>query len=604
MKRQQPLILRDGFFTFGVPVSLANIDRVEVLKGPAAMLYGKLEPGGLVNVVTKRPQSVPYYSLQQQFGSFDTYRTLLDATGPATKDGSLSYRFDYEHLDSGSFRNFGFNKRDFIAPTVTWNISYATQVDFEFIYQKLESIRDHGIPFGLEQKGLLAGKLPRNLFIAEPTDHYNQEYIQGGMSLSHQINKDWQIKGKFNIAKNDISDAQTFGDSLIGNSELSRGTYASDDQTGTDFETINVIGHFDTWSLQHTLLIGGDHFNYNTNISTFCCDSAPSINLFNPQYGFNGFNLPSFINSPRYERERDYSWFGTYIQDQIKFGEEWSLLLGGRYDNTEFQEKETVASKSTKNENFSPRAGLMYHPLPWLGLYASYVQGTNAFNSGFTASGTALSPEQSRQYEAGVKGEWFDGKLSAGIAVFELTKENISVSDPDRALALQGYKQAIGEVRSQGIEFDIHGNLTDYLNLIGNYAFTDVKITKDTDSSGCTGNQGNRFANVPTHSGSLWTTYDFSGFGAHGFSSGIGVFLASDRAGNIANTFDLPGYARVDAMLKYKRQVGPSKVTLQFNIENLTDKDYMASSNGYGNNENQVIPGTPRTFLGSVKVEF
>ncbi|MCX7099920.1 MAG: TonB-dependent receptor, partial [Methylobacter sp.] len=261
-----------------------------------------------------------------------------------------------------------------------------------------------------------------------------------------------------------------------------------------------------------------------------------------------------------------------------------------------------VATDHTNTDNFSPRIGLLYQPVTWLGAYVNYVSGFNAFNSGQSIDGSSFTPEKSKEMEFGLKGQWLDGKLRSTLAFFELTKTNIKSQLP---APLSNFYTTTGAARSQGIEFDLQGQLTDDWNVIGTYTYMDAMVVTGNDSpfSGV-GKAGNRLENIPRNAASLWSTYDFTKFGVQGFSAGAGVYLVGDRSGNVDNSFDVPGYARVDSMLKYRHKVGPSNVTLQFNIENLLDKEYIAASNGYGNFVHQTMPGAPRTFLGSVKVEF
>ena len=595
-------IYRDGVLTpNSINISLANTERVEVLKGPAGMLFGRSEPGGLVNVITKRPQKESYYSLQQQFGSYDTYRTLLDATGELNKDGSLLYRVNYEHLGSNSFRDFVYDDRDFVAPSLTWMISQDTQLDLDFMYQNRKTVSDSGIPFDLQLSGAIPGKIPRNFRGNEPSDFNNSQFYEGDATLTHHFNEDWKVRGRFSIIRENSSTAQTFSNentNLLG--DLARGFLKSAGNFESEYGTVDLTGHFSTWDLQHTLLIGTDYYHgVNSSGSSEFRGDVPTINVFNSVYGFTRF-LSDPIG-PFSDTKNE--WYGIYVQDQIALWDQWQLLFGSRFDHAEFN-----ASGSKKRvDEFSPRVGLLYHPLPWLGIYADYVNTFNAANQGVTVSGGIPDPEKSREYEAGLKGEWLDGKLSANLAFFDLTKTNVQTPLPAPFIN----KVAItGEQRSRGIELDLRGQLTDYWNLIATYAYIDTEITKDSapldtviGSSGA-GNIGHRFANVPRNSGSLWSTYDFSGLGAQGFSAGAGVYLVSDRAGNVDNSFDMPGYARVDTMLKYQHKAGPSNVTLQFNIENLLDKEYIASSNGFASFIHQTLPGAPRTFLGSVRVEF
>ncbi|MER0204023.1 MAG: TonB-dependent receptor [Nitrosomonas sp.] len=599
-------IFRDGILTpNNNAISLANAQRIEVLKGPAGMLFGRTQPGGLVNVVTKRPQRESYYSLQQQFGSFGTYRTLLDVTGALNKDGTLLYRVNYEHLDSNSFRNFVYDKRDFIAPSLTWHITQNTQLDLDFMYQNRKSTTDSGIPYDLQRSGAIPGKISRSFRGNEPTDFNNSEFYEGDATLTHRINENWKLRGRFSIINSNITTAQTSSNgntNLIG--DLDRGFLRTADHFESKFGTVDLTGHFATGPLKHALLLGTDYY-HSTNANRFSpfrsgADGVPTINVFNPVYGFTGFLSDPLgaVNKTRNE------WVGVYLQDQISLWDKWQLLLGSRFDHAGFG----VSDNPSKQVNeFSPRVALLYRPLSWLGIYANYAHTFNAVNRGTTVSGVLPDPEKSREYEAGLKGEWMDGKLFANLAFFDLTKTNVQTPLPAPFVN----KVAItGEQRSRGIELDLRGQLTDYWNIIATYAYIHTEVLKDSapldtviGSSGA-GNTGHRFANVPRNSGSVWATYDFSGVGVRGFSAGTGVFVASKRAGNIDNSFYMPGYARVDMMLKYQRKIGPSTVTAQFNIQNLLDKEYIASSNGFASFIHQTLPGAPRTFLGSVMVQF
>ncbi|MCK9396379.1 MAG: TonB-dependent receptor [Methylobacter sp.] len=602
-------IYRDGVLTpNSVNMSLANAQRVEVLKGPAGMLFGRTQPGGLVNVVTKRPQKESYYSMQQQFGSYDTYRTLADATGSVNKDGSLLYRLNYEHLDSNSFRDYVFDNRDFIAPSLTWLISNDTQLDLDFMCQNRRTINDSGIPYDLQLSGAIPGKIPLNFFRNEPTDYNNSQFYEGDATLTHHFNKDWKIRGKFSIIKNNAETAQTTSNAninLLG--DLARGFLKTNNDFGSEYGTVDLTGHFSTLALDHTLVIGTDYYQSNdagsTSTNRTGAAGVPTINVFNPVYGFT-----RYLNDPLGPVTNNKNeWYGVYVQDQIALWDKWQLLFGSRFDHAEYGTSTITSSSKKQVDEFSPRAGLMYHPVSWLGIYADYVKTFNAVNTGTTISGDLPDPEKSKEYEVGLKGEWLDGKLSANLAFFDLTKSNVQTPLP---APFANRVAVTGEQRSRGVELDLRGQLTDYWNLIATYAYTDTEVTKDSGAfdavlgSSGSGNKGHRFANVPRNSGSLWSTYDFSGLGAQGFSAGAGVYLASDRAGNLDNTFNMPGYARVDSMLKYQRKVGPSNVTLQFNIQNLLDKEYIASSNGGFAFIHQTLPGAPRTFLGSVKVEF
>jgi len=589
----------DGLRDLPQSHSLAMIDRVEVLKGPAGALYGRMEPGGLINYVSKRPLDKPYYSLQQQFGSFDLYRTLADATGPVTKDGSLLYRVNMEYLRSNSYIDVVNKERGFIAPSLTWKISPRTQLDLDFRYHDVNGPTTFGVP----AIGTRPANLPISRFIGErATDDGDSSLIHGGLSLTHAFSDDWKLNAKVGYNYERQFSAGTFIDRLTEATGDASLFYSDYDYTEDSIQgIINLTGKFNTYGLEHTLTLGGDIYKTDgrTNSSYFLCDacgtSFPSpINIFQPQtYDRPGINLAAETSSPMSSSRT--SWWGLYIQDQVTISDDWHLLFGTRYDQAH---SSSDWADVTDDGEFSPRVGLLYRPLNWLSLYANYVKAMNAANTNRLVPGAQRRPEMSEGWEAGVKGEWWDGKLNAGMTYYELTKKNVSHSSPDAALAAQGFNVLVGEGRSQGIEFDVSGRITDYWSVIGTYTFTSTLFTKDT-----TDIQGKQFANVPEQAASLWSKYDFGGLGWQGLWTGAGVYLAGERQGDRANTFQLPGYTRVDAALGYAFKAGPSKVSLQFNVDNLLDKRYYSASTwetrSFGSQ-----PGMPRTFLGSVRVEF
>jgi len=588
----------DGLRDLAQSHSLAGIERVEVLKGPAGALYGRLEPGGLINYVTKRPLETPYYSLQQQFGSFDLYRTLADASGPLTKDGSLLYRVNMEYLSSNSFIDVVNKERGFIAPSLTWKISPQTQLDVDFRYHDVNG----PTTFGLPAIGNRPANVPISRFLGEKSDDGDSSLLYGGMSLTHAFSDNWKLNAKVGYNYEHAFSGGTFIDALDEQSGDASRFYSFYDYFEDSIQgLLNLTGKFDTFGLQHTLTVGGDiyHTHGRTAKSYFLCEAcggsfpAP-INIYQPiAYGRPGIDLAHETAGGGSNTET--FWWGLYVQDQIKILNDWHLMFGTRYDQAT---NNSSWGKPTDDGEFSPRVGLLYRPLNWLSLYANYVRAMNAANVNRVSPGTQVKPEMSEGYEAGLKGEWWDGRLTANLTFYELTKKNIRQPHSDPKLSAQGFSVFAGEGRSQGIEFDISGRITDYWSLIGTYSLTNTEFTKDS-----TGIQGKQFANVPTHAGSLWSKYDFGGFGWQGLWTGAGLYLVDQRQGNRANSFQLPGYARLDAALGYSFHAGPSKVSLQFNVDNLLDKRYYSASTWEARTFG-IQPGAPRTFLGSIRVEF
>ncbi|WP_445372146.1 TonB-dependent siderophore receptor [Methylomonas sp. HW2-6] len=585
----------DGLRDVSQSHSLANIEQVEVLKGPAGALYGRLQPGGLINYVTKRPLDTPYYSVQQQFGSFDLYRTLVDATGPVNQDGSLRYRFNMEYLDSNSFRDVVHKERGFVAPSLAWILSPRTRLDFDFRYHDVNGPTTFGVP--------AVGKRPANVpisrYFGEPAlDGADFSLLYGGMSLSHEFNERWKLEAKAAYNSNHQYSAGVGIEALDETSGEASRWYSMYDYDQDSIQgLINLTGKFSLLATEHTLAVGGDIFkiDYRNNTALFLCEvgcgnTFPArINIYQPMvYGRPGVDLSQEQYDPT-SSGRD-SWWGLYIQDQVKIREDWHVLFGTRYDQARTS---WVDTPTTDDGEFSPRVGLLYRPLQWLSLYGNYSKALNAANSVLVAPGTQRKPEMSEGYEAGLKGEWWDGRLNASLAFFELTKKNVAQTDPDD----QRYSIFVGKGRSRGIEFDMAGRVTEQWNLIATYSYTDTRVVEDADF------RDKRFINVPRHAGSLWSKYEFAEPALKGLWSGAGVYLVGQREGDNLNSFQLPGYARVDAALGYAFHAGPSKISLQFNIDNLLDKRYYTNST-WGSRTGGIQPGASRTFLGSVRIEF
>lgn len=607
----------NGGFNINGPREMANVERVEILKGPASILYGRLEPGGMVNLVTKRPLDTPYYALQQQFGSFDFYRTTADATGPVTEDKSLLYRVNLAYENSGSFREFLDHERVFFAPTFHWNISDKTQANFHMEYQHSKDPFDHGFPV----TGNRPLNLPRGRNLGEPGTRNESETFNVGFDWSHAFSDNWSLRHRFDAAFLPKADTLPsvydvgIGDcSPIAGCAVNRLTYASKSHSESYYTTLDLLGKFNTWGVKHNLLIGGD-FYHQVNQSHFAWTFSPAIDAYNPVH--TGVNA-SLLDNPNLSGPSGFTeeWGGFYTQDQIELPYHVHLLAGFRYDTVRkldasalsfnFPGFQTVQTSSTnlQQEAVKPRFGILYQPLPEVSLYANYVENFGIAN-GQNFDNSPLPPTTAQQYEAGVKTELFDKRLTATLAWFDITKQNVAVTDPDPFRAAMGATKAVGEVRNQGVELDIAGEVLPGWNVIGNYAYIDSKITKDkafVNGAITSGNQGNRLFNVPRNIASLWSTYEFLGGDLRGLKFGGGVLVRDQREGDNANSFQLPGYATVNLLASYSMKVGHGKVTTQLNIDNLLNKYYFDSSTNSTYQGN--YPGAPRTVLGSVRVEF
>ena len=588
-----PQTYRNGNLMVGSVISLADVERIELLKGPAAVLYGRVEPGGMVNIVTKQPQKEAHYALQQQFGSYELFRTIGEATGPLTKDGSLLYRFDFEFADQKSFRDSLDNRLGFVSPKIRWKPAERTQIDFEYMYTNQRTRNDWGIPvIGNRVAGV---PISRSFF--EPDGSVRTQVHAGGLTVTQGLFDNWTVQGRIFKYVNYgrwIDVGNSFLDESTGDLHrfLSDTPYRYDSTVGS----LKLSGAFATGPIAHRVAFGADYYHLTIKNDGVFLDDISTINIFNPVYGQG---LVSSAGQPfNYFFKYSDDWYGMFAQDQVKIGEKFHLLAGVRYDNartsTTFNEDRSSPTK-TVNGQFSPRFGILYQPVSWLGLYASYTRGFNGENSGRLADGSqAVKPERSTQYEAGVKGSWLDDRLRATAAVYELTKENLATPHPDASLSALGVVELAGEARSRGVEFDIQGDLSKSWSVIGSYSYIDARITEDTLT------KGNRLPNVPRNSGSFWVNHQFVELGLPNLGAGLGVYAMTDRQGDRDNTITLPGFARLDAALHYVHRMERSKVYFRLNVQNLLNQEYFMAAR----NRATVYPGEPITVLGQVRFEY
>lgn len=598
-------VYRNGLRIRRAQHEVANLEQLEVIKGPAAAIYGRIEPGGLINVVTKKPLDTPYYSLEQQFGSYDLYRTTVDATGPINKDHSLLYRFNAAYQNNNLFIDTMDQERFFVAPSLTWKPNARTEANLNFEYQHDTRTSYTGLPV----VGNRPANIPVNRYFGFGSDNETSVFdkLLIGFDWSHQFNDNWKIQHRSHYYNLDyqINNSSFFSGPVnpANNRTAIRSVSTRPiDVTDTYATNIDLTGKFKLLGTQHQALAGFDYFWEKAENQGFAGNPAPTtyrpvVDIFNPVYGQVPLATAKNFNS---FGTLTQSWYGTYFQDQITLFDKLHVMGGGRYDWATRSSGSSSASiaaaqgnqSEVQNEKFSPRVGLVYQPWPWLALYGNYVESLGGANTALASSGKPLDSETAQQHEVGFKTELFDKKMRTTVAFYELTKQNVATADPaNPRFAIQ-----TGEARSRGIEMDVSGQVTDGLNLIASYAYTDTEITKDNR-----GDQGHRFWNVPKNSGSFWAKYAVQKPSLRGLSFGAGTYLIGQREGNNANTWQMPGYVRVDALLGYAWKVGHSTVTTQLNVNNLLDKTIYESS-AFGGFLAQ--PSAPRTFMGSIRVEF
>ncbi|KAF3889907.1 MULTISPECIES: TonB-dependent siderophore receptor [Nostocales] len=574
--------LNEGNNANRVYTEFSNIERVEILKGPSAVLYGQAEPGGIVNLVSKKPLSMPYYAADFIAGNYDFYRANLDLSGPLDRTIDSRYRLNLAYENSGSFRSGVESERFFVAPKISFNI--APNTTLSLFYEYLEDSRP--VDFGLVAVGNRVADIPISRFLGDP-NRKNDVYQQRGyVFLDHRFSENWSLNSVFRTTTSDqyFSAIQARGNNALqrDNRTLNLQLQDSEQFFSTNTFQTNIIGKFSTGSIGHTTLIGFDYGNEARDVDTDNA-TAGSIDIFNPVYRF-----PISRRTRTIDRNEETNLFGVYLQDEIALANNFKFLLGGRFDFVDFDLQDNLLRRktSTYSEAFSPRLGIVYQPTQLISLYANYSR-SFVPQSGSTFEGESFKPERGTQYEVGVKADWLNGRLTSNIAFYQITKTNVLTVDPQRP----NFSLQTGEQRSRGVELNLIGEILPGWNAIASYAYTDAILTEDN-----TFPEGNSLASVPRNSFSFWTTYQLLKGDLQGLGFGAGVFFASSRPGDLNNSFTLSDYARVDAAIYYKKE----NVRVALNIKNLFDIQYFESAQS----RTQIFPGAPFTVLGTLSLEF
>ncbi|ACC81863.1 TonB-dependent siderophore receptor [Nostoc punctiforme] len=568
--------LRDGFASQPFFIDGGNIEQVEVLKGPASVLYGASEPGGIVNYVTKKPLSNPYYAVDLTAGSYDFYKSAIDLTGPLSNDKLLLYRLNVSYENSGSYRDFIDNDIVFIAPVVTYQVSDSTDITLAYEYLNAKLGFDRGFqPFSAFLQ------VPRNLNIAETDDFQDIEQHRLNLTLNHRFNQNLRLRSGFLYLseKQDSFVTQPGELDADGRTLTDRSYFGGPSNADNYALQTDLIGDFKTGSITHQLLLGLEWRKRDQADRGISGVYEGSFDIFNPAYG-----LPR-IADPNSFFEQTTITTGIYLQDQVTLLPNLKLLAGGRYDFVEYSSGDGQSAPTEFYDSaFSPRIGIVYQPIEPISLYASY---SSSFvpNNSRTASGEPLEPSRGTQYEVGIKAELFDKRLSATLAVYDITKTNIPTTDPDD----DQFLIAVGEVKSRGIELDIAGEISPGWKVIASGYLNDAFVSKDNNLP-----EGRRLTNAPTQGASLWTNYEIQKGDLRGLGIGAGLFFVGDRTANIDDPLTLPSYVRTDASISYKRDNWRAALNFKniFNIKYYESNDYL------------VFPQAPFTLQGTISVEF
>ncbi|MEH3117766.1 MAG: TonB-dependent siderophore receptor [Methylorubrum populi] len=567
---------------------LANVERVEVLKGPASVLYGQGDPGGLINIVTRQPTFTPSADATVQGGSFGFRRVQGSVSGAIPSVEGLAARFSFGTQNEATFRDFGGpeNSRHFFAPAFFWNPDPSTRV-----YLNAEFSRQHS----QYDEGLIAfrGRVPLDnvrRFYGEPWSRYYGESNMITLLAEHDVNENLTLRQAINGQWGgfDVFATRATGVNAAGTTVTRRLTEAESIYHSIDSRT-EAVGRFvDPFGFRHTALAGfevvdGFRHPYSTQ------GAATAVSFLNPIRG----SVPQVGTlTLQSDLRQKLHLFGTYLQDQIEFFPGLQLVVGVRVDTAnQFYFQRTPTSQTpAPDQNLtgvSPRVGLVWRPAEPLTLYGSYTTSFTPQTANLLG-GTAPPPETGEQVEVGARFDLIPDRLTVSGAAFRILRANVAVTDPTDSR----FSIITGEQRSQGFEGDIAGEILPGWKIIGGIGYLDAQVTRDTTVA-----VGNRLPAVPVFSASVWSTYQFQGGPLRGWGLGGGVTYVGERFGDITNTYKVGAYARLDATVFY--EIDP---TWRFavNGRNLTDRRYIEQPFNAFNN----LPGAPLTVLASLTARY
>ena len=559
---------------------LHNIERVEVLKGPAAVLYGRGSQGGIVNRVSKAPEHGRRSTIEAQGGSQDLRSLYADLS--ADPSDTLSLRLNLGNEDKNSFRDgIDGNHRQLFAPSMSWQITPELNWLVQYEYSRYDRTPDRGIP-GNPLTGRPADVSRKTTYGDTQRDYINDRAESLRSRLNYELNDQWQLRHTFSLFTLESDFDNTYLTAYRPAAGLvDRQRWQQDLSTRNLYNTVELEGHVETFGLEHTLLVGLEMGEQRRNSLLSQGVGVPSVPLqvATASQQHNGTMRVSSNNHTDVESR------GIYLQDQIRLNDQWQLLAGVRFDQFEVDTTNKLRniSEKQKDNSFSPRIGVVYTPWQDHSFYASWSKtyspvggGLIGITPGAAGNANQTDPEQTRQKEIGVKSEWFDERLSTTLAIYELELYNRRTRDPINPELIQ----LSGLQRSRGIELTATGNVVGNWYVRGGIGLQDATIVKDNN-----GQQGNRINDVAKRNASLFVTWKPE----LGWYAETGLTLVGDRYADNQNTVILPGYGRWDALAGYRTHDWDVRAALS----NITDKTYYSSATSAA----QIQVGDPRSLV-------
>lgn len=595
--------LRSGFNQYDTDFETFALERIDVIKGPASVLYGQMAPGGMVNLTSKRPTDESIHEVQIQGGSHDRRQMAIDLGGPLDDEGKLTYRFVALQRDSGTQVDHSPDDRTYVAPSLTWKPDDDTRFTVLASYMKSrKGGAEQSFPVNGTLNGIALGHVPSSTYLGDPhVSHYDVENTSLGYIFNRQLSDNWQFEQNARYMESDVD--------YISNGARNNAQLGSDGRTYTfgyqkrpkKTDTFlldnNLQGQFDTGPVSHQVLFGLDYGHYSGRESRRGSNNQ-TVDIFDPVYNANVvWNAAKSTDGKSVVVQK-----GLYFQDQLKL-DNWRLTLGGRQDWLESREYSYLGSGSRGVQNdhkFTGRAGLAYLFDNGITPYVSYSTSFQP-TSGTAQDGSTFKPTEGEQYELGIKYQppGYNGFITA--SVYDLTQKNVTTTDPTNS----SFQVQTGEQRSRGFELEGKAELARGLDLIASYTYTDAEVTEaNTVGSGATAYslKGNRPIAVARNTGALWLDYSIESGPLEGLGMGVGQRYVGSSY-NAKNTVKVPGYSLTDASLRYdlgRLDASLEGTSVDLNLSNLFDKTYFTP----GFYENSVFYGTRRTVIGSLTYKW
>ncbi|NSY62082.1 TonB-dependent siderophore receptor [Agrobacterium tumefaciens] len=561
-----------------------SLERAEVLKGPASVLYGQGDPGGLINMVSKRPSATALNEVEMQFGTDKRIQTAFDLGGGAGDDDSFLYRIVGVGRLTDTQYDYVREKKGYIAPSFTFKADEGTSLTVYGSYQHIDSPGGGGAP-ALPANGTLYTRmypeLPRSAFPGEPGyDHYKSDQASVGYEFEHEVDDTWTIRQnlRYSYIGTDTQRVQPYCPAACNPTAFYRYAWAFPESARAVTVDNQAIGNFQTGDVAHTALFGLDYSYESSRYEESAL--SPIFTPFNgldPVYGATAITRPPIAT----RIDQDRSQIGLYAQDQMEWNN-FVFSLGGRYDwaNTDTRTRTSVADNQVdqRDGKFTWRAGLVYNFDTGLSPYAGY---STSFNpaSGTDRLGNAFEPTTGEQFEVGVKYQPNGSNSFVTLSAYHLIQDN--VLSPDTTPGFTNYSVQTGQVRMRGVELEGKAEITDAFSVLASYAYTDSEITKANPNAAGISNEGNRFAFVPRQQASLWLDYTLQTSTIwDGLSFGGGARYTGQTFGDNANKFDIPSYTVFDAAVRYDFGKADPKLEglkASLNVSNIFDRKYVST---------------------------